>query len=438
MNAEHSRWKSGFTIGLLLTVIFSFTVGVADQNSSSFLDMTFNSPNGYALWHTHNASQDRNLEMAIQQDGKILVGGYTNNTNQKDIQVLRYYPNGTLDSGFGKGGWLTYSGAAGKDDYAFGMALDAKNNILVSGREDNGNNADILLLRYTPDGIRDSSFGVNGTVTYRGSGNGTDSGRGLVIQKDGKIVVCGEVNVSSHKELAVLRYTPEGKLDPDFASSGVFTLSNMSGAESYGFAVALDQNEHILVTGSSHEDGTDGIVLVKLDENGLLDSSFGSGGTVVWNGQQGGPDYGNWVSITAEDNILVTGVETDTSGSYDIVLLQYHPDGTLDTTFGTDGAARFGYSGYQYAWGQTRMPDGRIIIAGASLVGTHVTPVLIGFTKDGKLDTSFGSNGVVSFETIGIGRLYAVHGDDKGGLVACGYITEGDTDLGLLLRMNQI
>jgi hypothetical protein len=63
--------------------------------------------------------------------------------------------------------------------------------------------------------------------------------------------------------------------------------------------------------------------------------------------------------------------------------------------------------------------------------------VLIGFTKDGKLDTSFGSNGVVSFETIGIGRLYGVHGDDKRGLVACGYITEEDTDLGLLLRMNQ-
>ena len=417
--------------GLLLLLIIAFAPVFADQT----LDLSFNAPNGYALWHTANASQDRNLEMAIQQDGKIILGGYTNDTNQKDIQLLRYLSNGTLDLSFGQGGQILFSGGAGKDDYAFGLALDPAGNILVAGREHNGHDSDMLLFRCSPDGIPDTTFGENGTVRYAGSGAGTDSGRGVIVQQDGRIVICGEVNTSSHKEMAVLRYTRDGTLDTTFASQGVFTPGDQGGKESYGFATTLDQENRILVTGGVEVDGKERIGLVRLQENGTPDGSFGTRGIAVWNGSGTGPDYGNWVSITPEGKILVTGVETGSSGSFDIAVLRYNQDGTLDLAFGENGVARVGTSGYDYAWGQTSLPDGRIVVAGTSLVNGLGTPVLIGFTRDGKPDPSFGVNGICSFETIGIGPLYAVHTDKEGNLLAGGYITEGDADIGLLLRI---
>lgn len=423
-----------WTTGLLLLILISWYPISGDQT----LDLSFNAPNGYALWHTGNASQDRNLEMAIQQDGKIIVGGYTNDSRQKDIQLLRYLPNGSPDLSFGQDGQVLFSGGSGKDDYAFGITLDADQNILVTGREHNGKDTDLLLLRCKSDGNPDTSFANNGTVIYAGKSSGTDSGRGVTVQQDGKIVVCGEVNSSSHKELAVLRYTPNGTPDKTFASDGVFMLKTQGGMDSYGFATTVDLENRILVTGGVAVNGTERIGLVRLQENGTIDSSFGAKGIASFNGTETGPDYGNQVSITQEGKILVTGVVTDSSGSFDIVVLKYNPDETPDTAFGDNGVARFGKSGYDYAWGQTSLPDGRIVIAGTSLVNGHACPVLIGFTQDGKSETIFGKNGLITFETIGIGPLYAVNSDADGKLLACGYITDEDTDLGLLLRMNPV
>lgn len=438
MNSDLIRLSMIALAGLLVAVILFCTPGCADENTSSILDLTFNKPNGYALWQSPDAVQDRNLEMAVQADGKILLGGYTNDSSQKDIQIVRYLPSGTPDLLFGNAGHVTYSGGAGKDDYAFGIALDSNNSILVSGREHNGNDADILVLRYNSDGMKDTSFGNNGAVIYKGSGSGTDSGRGIVVQPDGNILVCGEVNVSDHKELIVLRYTPKGILDDGFGNAGVYTLQGSNITESNGYALALDKDGKILVTGSITKDGTEGIGLIRLTSEGSLDTTFGNGGITAWTGIEDGPDYGNWVSLTPEGKIQVTGVESDSSGSYDIVLLQFNQDGSLDTGFGTDGVAKYGYSGYNYAWGQTLMPDGKIIIAGTSQIGTLNTPILLRFNKNGTLDSTFGEDGVLSFENIGIGPLYAVHLDSEGRILSSGYITDNGVDVGLLLRLNKI
>jgi len=436
MNDGIFRWSRCIIAGLLLASMVLFTAGFADLTSNSSLDLTFNKPNGYALWHTPDASQDQNLGMAVQKDGKIIVSGDTNDTKQNRIQAIRYLTNGSPDSSFGNSGQFTFTGERGKDVNAHGIVLDSNENILLTGEEHNGDDSDLLLLRCTPDGSPDSSFGDNGTVRYPGDGPGKSSGRGVVVQTDGKIVVCGEVTDSSQKKMAVLRYTPDGILDPDFGSQGIFTLGNMSDGDSYGLDTAMDSNGKILVTGAVSTGGSIGNGLIRLNRNGTIDTSFGNNGLAIMNGSEGGPDYGNHVTVTSDGKILVTGVETDSSGSFDIVLLRYTPDGALDTEFGVDGVARFGYSGKNYAWGQTGMPDGRIILAGTSLVNLLETPVLIAFTKDGNPDTSFGKNGMLSYETIGIGPLHAVQTDDEGKILACGYIVEDGIDLGLLLRMN--
>jgi uncharacterized delta-60 repeat protein len=418
---------------LLLSILATGFTG-AEQASSGVLNLSFNEPNGYALWHTPDASQDRSLEMAIQSDGKIILGGYTNNTKTKDILLLRYLPNGTPDPSFGVGGAVIYAGAAGKDDYGFGIIIDPEGKILVAGREHNGRNADMLILRCNPDGTPDTTFGENGTVRYAGPANGTDSARGVVFQKDGKIVITGEMNVSSHKELIAIRYNPDGTLDTDYGSSGIFTLNTTGKNDSYGFGIALDEEERAIITGGVPDGGKEGIGTIRLLPNGTLDRTFASNGIAAYHGKKGGPDYGNWISIQPDGKIVVTGVETAEDGLFDIIVLRYNSDGTPDSAFGTEGVAGYKNPGYDYAWGDTLMDDGSIVIAGTTTLNGLETPVLITFFKDGSPNESVGKNGVFSLETVGIGPLYAVKKDAYGDLLASGYITEDGTDISLLLK----
>ena len=427
--------RSGFVGFLVILSILAPGIAGAEQAISDRLDLSFNEPNGYALWQTPDASQDRSLEMAIQPDGKIVLGGYTNDTTSKNIQILRYLPNGTPDISFGVQGSVIHAGDAGKDEYAFGLTLDPEGKILIAGREHNGHDSDMLVLRGNPNGTPDISFGENGRVIYAGTGKGTDSARGIVLQKDGKIVVTGEMNMSTHKEMVVLRYNPDGTLDPDYGTSGVFSLNTRENKDSYGFGVALDEEERAIITGGASPDGKEGLAVVRVLGNGTLDKTFGIDGVAIYHGEKGGPDYGNWVSIQPDGKILVTGVETDATGSFDIVVLRYNPDGTADTTFGNAGVVRYQGTGYDYAWGQTYMNDGSILIAGTSNLNGLDTPVLIRYTADGTPDETFGEHGIVSYETIGIGPLYAVKKDAHGNILASGYITEDGTDISLLLKV---
>jgi polar amino acid transport system substrate-binding protein len=389
------------------------------------------------LWHSPDANQDRSIEMEIQPDGKIILGGTRNDSVQKDIQILRYLPDGKKDNSFGDCGTVIYAGEAGKDDYAFGVTHDAEGNILVAGREHNGHDPDILLLRYTGDGNPDSTFGNNGTVRYSGPGNGTDSARGVGVEQDGKIVIAGEMNTSIHKEMVALRFYPDGRLDEQYGKNGLFMLNRSGDNDSYGFAIALDDEDRAVITGGAVAQGDRNsfIATVHLLQNGTIDETFGTDGLALYQGEAGGPDYGNWVSLVPDNKILVTGAETDGDGSFDIVVLRYNQNGTLDTTFGEGGVVIYHGPGYEYAWGQTMQPDGKIIIAGTTEIHHTQTPVLIRYNQNGKPDPTFGEQGAFTFDSFGSGLLYGVHLDTEGNIFANGYITKEGKDISLFMKI---
>lgn len=389
------------------------------------------------LWQSPNASQDRSIEMEMQPDLKILLCGTRNDSVQKDIQILRYLPSGRPDPAFGKSGSVIYAGEAGKDDYAFGITVDDDGRILIAEREHNGHDPDILLLRYTPEGLLDPTFGDNGAVRYSCLGNGTDSARGILVQKSGALLIAGEMNVSTHKEMAALRFNPDGSPDAMFGHNGVFLLNQSGEEDSYGFALASYPGDMTVLTGGAAI-GTgmnSSVATIRLTPDGSLDTSFGKNGVALFQGKAGGPDYGNWVHVSPERKILVTGAESDEGGSYDIVTIQYNPDGTLDPTFGAGGIARYGGAGYDYAWGQDIDADGRILIAGTSEVNQTMTPVLIRYTPDGRPDESFGEHGVYTYEAFGPGVFYAVLIDDSGDIYTSGYNTKDGKDISLFVKI---
>ena len=109
-----------------------------------------------------------------------------------------------------------------------------------------------------------------------------------------------------------------------------------------------------------------------------------------------GSDLGYSMAVQADGKILVTG-RTDNGTDYDIALLRYNADGTLDTTFSGDGIAITAIgSGHDTGYSVTVQTDGKILVAGYSYNGTDNDFALVRYNTDGSLDTTFSSDGITT------------------------------------------
>lgn len=133
------------------------------------------------------------------------------------------------------------------------MAVQPDGRIVVAASSHNGPDSfNVLLLRYKPDGSLDSTFGDSGTVTNMGPVQVADFANALAIQPDGKILVVGKTNIDSGTDdLLMVRFNGNGFLDMSFGGGqGAVTFATAGTAES-GNAVAVDPDtEKILVAGS--------------------------------------------------------------------------------------------------------------------------------------------------------------------------------------------
>src|SRR5205823_1220042 len=124
---------------------------------------------------------------------------------------------GSFDPSFGSGG-VVHSKADSPDPYASGVAVQSDGRIIEVGRSA----SKFLMMRFNPNGTLDTSFGTGGkvltTVQYFGGANA------VAIQADGKIVVAGDsaASESSYAYITVVRYNAVGSLDTSFGSTGVF------------------------------------------------------------------------------------------------------------------------------------------------------------------------------------------------------------------------
>ncbi|ADC88827.1 hypothetical protein Thal_0191 [Thermocrinis albus DSM 14484] len=113
-------------------------------------------------------------------------------------------PSGSLDTTFGRGGIVTTDIGTNREDEAKALAIQSDGKIVVVGYSYNGTNTDFAVVRYNPDGSLDTSFGTNGIVTTDIGTNSEDKAYALAIQRDGKIVVAG----TSDGDFAIVRYWP--------------------------------------------------------------------------------------------------------------------------------------------------------------------------------------------------------------------------------------
>ena len=314
--------------------------------------------------------------VVAQRDGKIIVAGSAEVAGVEQFALVRYNSDGSLDTTLKGSGKLTTAVGTG-DCHGEGVALQEDGKIVVVGYSFNASSLSSTsgllcstVLRYTADGSLDTNFADSGKVTTC-IGAKYASAESVTMQSDGKIVVAGK----SLNDFAVVRYSVNGTLDTSFNETGKAIAD--FGADDYGRSVAMRRDGRIVVVGyttnlmtvtSAGFDRPPGskkeCALACFKANGSLDTSFNGTGKVITNFGGDGNAEGRSVAVQTDGKIVVVGYAT--AGSTEkFALARYNADGTLDTSFGGSGRVMtaVGIIG-SIATGVALQKDGKIVVAG--------------------------------------------------------------------------
>jgi uncharacterized delta-60 repeat protein len=193
-----------------------YTVTVTVSSSSSgFLDTGFGATGtGGKITTAIGSSDDVAHALGIQSNGSIVVAGSSYNGSNYDFALVRYTKDGIIDTTFGTAGTGKVTTAIGSGDAAAYALVIQKSvdTILVAGYFYNSNDSNyyFALVKYTKDGIPDTTFGTGGIVTTP-IGSSDDNAYALGIQSNGtsfKIVVAGSSYNGSNYDFALARYLP--------------------------------------------------------------------------------------------------------------------------------------------------------------------------------------------------------------------------------------
>jgi uncharacterized delta-60 repeat protein len=292
-------------------------------NTNGSLDGTLNGA-GTRL-DDFGGADNGSLSVALQPDGKILAVGYMFNVQSAsyDFSILRYTAAGALDKTFSGDGKQSISFGVGRLDEARQVAIQPDGRIVVGGKtcESNYANCHFALARLNANGSLDATF--NGTGKQLTSFGASETPRGMVLQPDGKIVLAGFKDTGATKYFALARYNPNGSLDTTFAGSGKKVI-NFSGDGTPDSAadLRLQPDGKLIVCGDVSTGASNNIALARFTSTGALDSTFsGDGKATVDFGQ----DDHCWTFALQADGKYVTVGYSDNGALTKWVLARVLP-----------------------------------------------------------------------------------------------------------------
>jgi uncharacterized delta-60 repeat protein len=290
---------------------------LARYNSNGSLDNTFGSAGSVstAIGSTNTIP----TSVAIQTDGKILVVGNAFNSNP-NVFVARYTASGVLDASFGTNGITITSISA--FSVATSLAIQSDGKMVIGGYATVGSFHDFMVARYTTTGILDNTFGTGGILTFP-FGTGKDQGISLAIQTDGKIVIGGVTDNGVNDVMAIARITASGILDNTFDTDGKVTIDIGTGIN-FLQKLKILSNGKILVTGNVSNVTSGDIAIIRLNTNGSLDNSFNVNGKYTKTFGYQSNDARDIIYQPSTGNYLVGG-NYNSGGNSDFFLLKVMP-----------------------------------------------------------------------------------------------------------------
>lgn len=336
--------------------------------------------------------------IVVQEDGKILVAGNDGET----WGLMRFLPSGALDPEFGTAGLVV-----GQEGTVKSLALQSDGRILAVGTR----NDQLAVVRFNASGGVDQAFGASGVARLEPGLISGSEGFDAAVQSDGGIIAAG-VGKPGNRGI-VVRFSSMGDVDRDFGGSGVVSFENRP-----LHSVALDADGQI-VAGGTERDAGPTFLAVRLDRDGAPDPGFGTGG-IAYLSQT--PYNDNGLALGSDGKPILVGYALDGVNHY--AFARFNADGSADTTFG--GTGMVNASGeekpYVRGYGVALQADGKVLgaVAGGT-VSSGITASILRLLPDGTMDASFGTSGAAVLDDHpDQNYLYAVTVQRDGRIVAAG------------------
>lgn len=434
-------WKR---VASLSALILLCALGGVARAAPGAIDPSFGNGGELRMLPSHEDIAIR--AVAAQPDSRIVLAGADQTVGQ--TIVLRLLPNGERDPSFGNGGLVSLQ-VGSEASEARALALQPDGKIVVGGTAKGATKYGFSVLRLNPDGSLDTGFGAGNGVQVVSVGPEEDSGEALALGPDGRIVVTGEARLPGDSAAGLAVLGPDGSPDAGyFGGDGVTTFTTSQGFDD-GVAVAMLADGRVLLADSNGAGGGHGFTLAQLLQSGLPDPGFGGGdGLVEVSPPSQGEAAGLGGRITdfellADGRIVATGYGYDQVGNppqddLKAAVARFLADGQLDASFGSGGFSthQFGPFDEQPGWiGVT--PSGRPLIAATNFVqvtpSSIESPALARLDPDGGLDPTFGVGGqVLNGATAPFGEpmeAAALDPEERTIVVGRAYIGGGDTEV---------
>lgn len=246
-------------------------------------------------------------------------------------------------------------------------------------------------------GTVDTFFGTEGFASA--SIGASDKAQGVAVYQSGphagKIVVVGWTGSVPAVDFAVMRFNANGSLDTTFSGDGIATVDFMA-SNDYAYGVAIQSDGKIVVVGDAENPVAflTQLGVVRLNADGTLDTSFGTGGKVTSCVNFGG-NYWRNVALDHDGNILVCGQTMVTD--YNATIVRINTNGTIIGNYHADFVVGSSPSPNELFKAIAVQPDGAIVAVGQAHDGTTFRCAVARFTSSGVLDTSFHTNGQLMF-----------------------------------------
>jgi uncharacterized delta-60 repeat protein len=395
---------------------------------------------GGAGWRTASfipTSHETIFAMALQRDMRVVTVGREWFGGQQDLSISRFNADGTTDTTFGTSGNVRVD--VGTVDIAKAVAIEPDGHILVAAKT----NATVdvtSIVRLTSSGAIDTSWGTGGRVDLDLRAASAEEPRAMVLLGDGSIMLAGSVG-GANDDGYVAKVLPSGGLDTSYGVSGIRTF-DVSGLDDEVEAMRIQPDGKVVLGGFTREPiyNRDDMLAVRLTTGGALDTTFSGDGIATLDYSASGDHWDKaWgVALQADGRIVLAGASQPTFTNDAAMFARLLPNGTLDTTFGTNGRTISDPTGVDDdALTVDVLPDGSIAAAGGMIVAPTPTMQAWRLTSTGALDTNFSGDGVAPVTIPGASQAlpYAqvVHADGSILLGGEANMAAGDEDL-LLTR----
>lgn len=407
--------------GTVLADFESSNIGLAAYGDGGVLDSGFAGSGLKQLNLRLSPAFPLGRDVRVQPDGKVLLAGAVQTASGYAIALARHLADGGPDTGFGDQGRVLLT-LGGDDDFANALLVQPDGKILVGGTSQQAGSGRAALIRLESDGTVDTSFATNGFY-LAASTAGESAITSLALQADGKIVAAGYAPSNATNTVlwfSVWRFTGAGSLDTSFGTgtTGRLLTNFVSGRDAYAEAVAVLPDDKILAAGTAFATASAAsaeFAVIRCTSAGALDGTFASGGKARIAFSDHATRCQSMV-IDSDGGIILGGDAEDASLVLKFALARLGSDGAQDAAFGSGGQVVWSFPGAWYHYGRSLALDvsGGVLLAG-QVIGGQTLPSLARFTAQGAVDTSFGTGGLALFSSLpgGVANAMALQPDGK-------------------------